>query len=110
MTVDGRQLLDHSLSERDFQAQVVQLAKLTGWRVYHTYDSRRSNAGFPDLVLVRPPRVIFAELKRQRGRVTVAQREWAEALRACPGVEYYLWRPSDWDEVECVLRSHTGCV
>ena len=104
MTVDGRQLLDHSLSERDFQAQVVQLAKLTGWRVYHTYDSRRSNPGFPDLVLVRAPRVILAELKRERGRVTAAQREWGETLRACPGVEYYLWRPSDWDEIEQVLR------
>ena len=103
MTLDGRQVLDNALSERDFQRQVVELAELQGWRVYHTYDSRRSNPGFPDLALVRPPRVIFAELKRERGRVTAAQREWAQALRACLGVEYYLWRPSDWDEIVEVI-------
>ena len=103
MTLDGRQVLDNALSERDFQRQVVELATLTGWRVYHTYDSRLSNPGFPDVVLVRAPRVIFAELKRERGRVTVAQGEWAGTLHACPGVEYYLWRPRDWDEVEATL-------
>ena len=104
MTLDGRQVLDNAVSERDFQRQVVELAELTGWRTYHTYDSRRSNPGFPDLVLVRAPRVIFAELKREKGRVTVAQRDWARVLRACPGVEYYLWRPSGWDEIEDALQ------
>ncbi len=79
MTLDGRQVLDTALSERAFQRQIVQLAELMGWRTYHTYDSRRSNPGFPDLVLVRAPRVIFAELKRQRGRVTAAQTEWVDA-------------------------------
>ena len=103
MTLDGRQVLDNALSERDFQRQVVELAELTGWRTYHTYDSRNSHPGFPDLVLVRAPRLIFAELKRERGRVAAAQREWAEDLEACPGVEYYLWRPSDWDEIKQVL-------
>ena len=103
MTVDSRQVLDTALSERDFQRQVVQLAEVMGWRVYHTYDSRRSSPGFPDLVLVRAPRVIFVELKRQRGRVTAAQTEWADELGLCPGVEYYLWRPSYWDEIVEVL-------
>ena len=95
LMLDGRQVLDNALSERAFQRQVAELAELTGWRVYHTYDSRRSSPGFPDLVLVRAPRVIFAELKRERGRVTAAQREWADELGQCPGVEYYLWRPGD---------------
>ena len=103
MTVDSRQVLDTALSERDFQRQVVELAELMRWRVYHTYDSRRSSPGFPDLVLVRAPRVILAELKRQRGRVTAAQREWADEFGQCPGVEYYLWRPGDWDEIERLL-------
>lgn len=39
--------------ERDFQAAVMELARLLGWRVYHTWDSRKSEPGFPDLVLVR---------------------------------------------------------
>lgn len=63
----------------------------------------RNESGFPDLVLVRRPRVIFAELKAERGRLLDAQRDWLAALRDC-SVESYLWRPSDWPEIERVLR------
>lgn len=90
-------------TERAFQASVVRYAELMGWHTYHTYDSRRSNAGFPDLVLVRRPRVIFAELKSQRGRLRPAQRLWIEELRAC-GQDVRLWRPSDWEDIERALR------
>lgn len=90
-------------TERGFQQQVVACAHLFGWRVYHTYDSRRSGAGFPDLVLVRRPRVIFAELKAERGRLTEDQRAWLTALYGC-SVERYLWRPSDWRHVERILK------
>lgn len=90
-------------TERAFQASVVRYARLMGWAAYHTYDSRRSDAGFPDLVLVRRPRVVFAELKSQRGRLRPAQRAWIEELRAC-GQDVFIWRPSQWQEVERVLR------
>jgi hypothetical protein len=90
-------------TEREFQASVVKYAKMLGYRVYHTHDSRRSVAGFPDLVLVRRPRIVFAELKSQRGRVTDDQAYWIRDLRAC-GAEVYLWRPSDWPAVEGILR------
>ena len=93
-----------AISERDFQAQVVQLSELCGWMVYHTYDSRRSNAGFPDLVLVRPPQVVFAELKSQKGRVRPQQEVWLSALGASDKVTVALWRPSDWDDLERILR------
>ena len=39
------------VTEKAFQTAVVELAELCGWKVYHTYDSRRSAPGFPDLVL-----------------------------------------------------------
>jgi hypothetical protein len=90
--------------EKAFQAQVVQLARLWGWCVYHTYRSTRSPPGFPDLVLVRPPRLVFAELKSARGRLTPEQGRWLELLRGCPGVESYVWRPDDWDSLERTLR------
>lgn len=92
------------ISEREFQAMVIEFASLSQWLVYHTHDSRRSHAGFPDLTLVRPPRVVFAELKSERGRVMPQQQAWLDNLRECAGVESYLWRPSDWDELEDVLR------
>lgn len=67
--------------------------------MYHTFDSRRSAPGFPDLVLTRRPRVIFAELKRDDGRPTVHQEAWLDDLRAC-GQEVFLWKPSDWKSIE----------
>ncbi len=43
------------MTEADFQGQVVELAQLHRWHVYHTFDSRRSHAGFPDLLLLKGP-------------------------------------------------------
>ena len=91
------------ISEAQFQAQVIRYAELMGWRAYHTYDSRRSAAGFPDLVLVKRPRIVFAELKSGRGRVSPSQAAWLAELRACRQ-EVFCWRPSDWEEIERVLR------
>jgi hypothetical protein len=68
------------LAEAAFQRQVEQLAAFYGWRTYHTHDSRRSAAGFPDLVLIRGPELLFVELKTDRGRLSAAQAAWLEAL------------------------------
>ena len=81
------------VSEKQFQAQILQLANLTGWLTYHVYDSRLSAAGFPDLVLCRPPLVLFAELKSEAGRLRPEQEAWLEALRGCGSVGARLWRP-----------------
>ena len=96
------------MNERDLSTIVVDLAKLAGWRRYHTFDSRRSTHGFPDWVLVRPPRIIFAELKSDDGRVRPEQREWLDDLSDVPGAEVYLWRPSDYDEIVRVLTGKTA--
>lgn len=100
-------------TEREFQRQVVELATLCKWRVYHTYDSRRSNPGFPDLCLVRDGVVVFAELKAQHGRLTDDQQDWLAALAqvqyaieregANPRVQVHCWRPVDWPEIEMLL-------
>ena len=83
------------ISEKEFQAQVLQFAKLHGWRTAHfrpamTAKGRWVTAiqgegkGFPDTVLVRGYRLIFAELKA--GRVpsecvpTVEQQAWLFSL------------------------------
>jgi VRR-NUC domain len=76
--------------EKQWQATVVDAARLLGWKVFHPYDSRRSEPGWPDLTLVRPPRLVFVELK-VHGRLTGAQRRWLSLLAAC-GAEAYLWR------------------
>jgi len=99
----AREVLDRAMSEAELQAQVVQLAQASGWLVYHTYDSRKSPLGFPDLVLARGPHLIFAELKSARGRLTDEQAEWMAALRRT-GQVAYVWRPRQWDDIEAVLR------
>jgi len=91
-------------SERSWSEVIVEYAGRRGWKRYHPFLSVRSPRGFPDETLVRPPRVVFAELKSQAGRLSPAQREWLEVLAQCPGVEVYVWRPSDWPTVERVLR------
>ena len=93
-----------STAEKDFLQNVVNLATLNGWLSFHDYDSRFNKKGYPDLTLVRPPRVIFAELKSEKGRVSVYQQNWIDNLKECPGVEMYVWRhPGDWDSIISLL-------
>lgn len=96
--------LPDDLSEAAFQRTVVDLAQWRGWRSYHTHDSRRSSPGWPDLVLVRGDRLLAVELKTRTGRVTADQRAWLAALGQVPGVEAFVWRPSDWPEIQQCLR------
>jgi hypothetical protein len=70
-----------------------------GWRTPVTADG----AGRPDLVLVRPPRIIFAELKSETGELKPRQAEWLDVLRLLPATETYLWRPRDWAELVEIL-------
>jgi len=85
-------------------AAVVACARLRGWLVHHQYDARRGTPGLPDLLMVRGGRLVFAELKVGGNKATAEQQRWLDELRAVPGVAAHLWRPSDWDEIEEVLR------
>jgi type IV secretory pathway protease TraF len=98
-----RTLTRPTLTEKQFAQMVVDLARILGWTCYRTWLSVRSPSGFPDLVLVRPPRLIFTELKSERGRLTEAQEVWLKLLRQVPGIEVHVWRPSDWESILAVL-------
>lgn len=89
------------MTEKAFQVIVVELATTFGYRIFHTFDSRRSAPGFPDLVLVRD-RVIWAELKSDTGQVSAAQQKWLDALQLA-GQEVHLWRPKDLQDIAHVL-------
>lgn len=88
------------MTEEEWQADVLKLAGYYGWTLtYHTYDSTRSNPGWPDLVLHRPPgELLVVELKSDKGRVKKDQQRWLEAL-ACSGIETAVWRPRDLETV-----------
>ena len=94
------------ISEEEFMRSVMKIASECGWRVYHTRDSRRSQAGFPDLTLVRTGQIIFAELKSQKGRIKKEQQAWLDDLRKNGHVDVYLWRPSDLQDITEKLMGH----
>ena len=125
LTESQVQLARH-MTEAELQVSVIELAQRLGWLVHaerpaRTKDGWRTpiqgDRGFPDLVLARYPALIFAEIKTERGRLTVEQGRWQQQLITRCAVwdgkkpkiwvmGSYLWRPRDWfsGEIERVLR------
>ena len=95
----------HHKPEAAFQRSVIELAEACGWQVFAPpADMRRCHgAGYPDLTLLRGDRLVFAELKAPKGRVSDAQRGWHAGLRRVPGIECRVWRPGDLDDIEETL-------
>jgi len=96
------------LPEKTMLERLRQLARQAGLLCYHTWRSKRSAEGFPDLLIVEtrtvPPTLYCLELKTATGAVTPAQEAWLAALAQVPGVEARLVRPQDLAEVEGWLR------
>lgn len=111
---DAREWL--SMTEAEFLARVIHEAQERGWLVFHARPARTAQgyrtavqgdgAGFPDLVMVRPPVVLVAELKSEKGRVGQAQKRWLEKLWDCRGafLAVYVWRPSNREFILEVLQ------
>jgi hypothetical protein len=104
------------ITEAQWQQTVLDTAAAHGWTVAHfrparTVDGWRTpvaadGKGWPDLVLVRD-RVIFAELKSARGRLSGDQQAWIHRLTAA-GQEVHVWRPDDWPHVEYTLARRSN--
>lgn len=103
------------MTESQLQDAVIELARLLGYRVAHFRPAKTEQGwrtpvqgdgkGFPDLVLARPGRLIFLELKSKVGRLTVEQRAWLELLGAA-GAEAFTACPDQWTSgsLEAFLR------
>lgn len=109
------------MSERELQSAVIELARLLKYRVAHFRPAMTragrwvtavagDGAGFPDLVIAGNGRLIFAELKSGKGRLSREQAEWIAALEGVrvfdDSVEVHVWRPPDWLDgtIERVLK------
>lgn len=115
------------LSEAEFQKEVIRVAKANGWLVSHVWRGQaggrsggwRTNAatGFPDLTLLRPPFLVFLELKKVGRKADPEQKKWIARLQRCrpalvierpdllgPGGVYaYVVDPRDWPKVHLML-------
>lgn len=121
--MSARQILDDTISEAEFMEQVIELAERSGWLVAHIPDGLYRIAakhgrhhdmagakGLPDLIMAhrtdhsRP--LIFAELKKEDGRLSTYQKQWLAALKGfdhSDEVVVRVWRPRDWPEIEELL-------
>jgi hypothetical protein len=93
---DHQRFADVSGFEVEFQTKLNKELTDRGIVYFHDFDSRRNNAGVPDIIILAPRRVIFAELKKGKtergpaGRVKPKQRLWLSGL-AERGEEVYVW-------------------
>ena len=107
------------MTETAFTTELLKWAKVYHWRSFHVRNSGyggntfvQGDRGFPDLVLVRPPRLIFAELKVGKNKTTVDQQRWLIDLDLVAaqateynkiGIETYVWKPEQWSEILTIL-------
>ena len=102
-------------TEAQFQQAVQQLATSLKWdwmhvrpslnarNVYTTAVSGSLGSGWPDLVLCRGGRLIFAELKAEKGKLSANQIRVLNLLESA-GHDVFCWRPSDWETIMETLR------
>ena len=107
--------LDIYISENEFAKLFDDYADLCGWtwcgyrparmkiKGVETYRTPIiGQKGLPDRILAHRGRVLICELKTEYGRLSEAQKLWAKALEGFEG--YYVFRPSDWDNIQQILK------
>jgi len=108
------------VKEKDFQRQIEDLAHTLGWTIAHFRTARTisgwmtavsgDGVGFPDCVLVRRDRLIFAELKSEKGKLSESQEGWLDALIEVAKstnhqeIQVYVWKPHMFDEICGILK------
>jgi hypothetical protein len=105
-------------SEAEFQKELIKKLQGIGWLVCEFRKARvmknrkdvyrtpfgADGEGFPDLVAVKPPQVLFIENKSENGTASPVQIRWLLALGKCPGVEVHVLKPSDTEKINEILR------
>ena len=106
----------YKLTEEEFQRMVIEVAHAYKWVVAHFRKARTlrgwvtpvqaDGKGWPDLVLVKQSRIIFAELKSEKGKLTPEQQVWIDLLSNVgdKDVQVYIWRPSQWEQLVEILK------
>ncbi len=96
---EWKQICHARTNEKQWQKRVEGALRQYGFLVYHTLRSKGSTPGFPDICAVKGERLLYVELKTEKGKLSEHQRAWLDALAAVPCAEVFVWRPSQFDEV-----------
>lgn len=74
---------DLAMMEVDLQNDIIEAARIAGFDlIYHTWNSKNSAAGFPDLVMLhRSGRMVVIECKREKEQPKPKQVEWLERFK-----------------------------
>ena len=102
---EARAVVDAAQSEGEYQQQILDLARTLGWRVFHDYDSRRSEPGFPDLILIRGVTLLALEIKGAKAKPPPpAQVGWIGAFKQVRYVSADFVYPKDFTDLADTLQ------
>jgi hypothetical protein len=103
-----RRLVGLDASEDDLLTDVGSRLALGSWRWHHVrrldLGLQMGDPGFPDVIALRGPDLLVAELKGPHGRYELGQREWLAAFDEVRRIRTATWRPADVDAIAEVLR------
>jgi hypothetical protein len=91
-------------AEGTLQERCEEVARGYGWLVHHNADSRRADAGLPDLVMVSPvlpdgTTVLgLLELKAETGKPSDIQQLWLDRLALGKVLVVGVLKPSEWSQ------------
>src|SRR5262245_23682489 len=77
---DGGRQPHRPMAEEQLLQHIRAAAKRHGYATYHTRDSRRSDAGWPDLFCTNGVRLLAIECKSASGKLTPGQQQWLSLL------------------------------
>lgn len=99
-------------TEAQLDAAEVEFCQRFGFATYHTHDSQRSEAGFPDRCIDTPDMLWVLENKgwqpgrKRYGTPTLAQTDWLTSLDRKPSITARLVYPWQWPALATeILRS-----
>ena len=78
-------------TEKEIQNEIRRYLQIRGWYVIRIQQGMGAHKGLSDLIAVKGGRVVFAEIKTPRGRLSEYQREFEREL-AAHGGEYVVLR------------------
>jgi len=110
--------MNKAMLEKNFQTLVIDIGHQYGWKIAHFGQSQSARgrhitatmadgAGYFDLTMAKGYKLVFAELKREKGTLSPRQKDWVSTMKEVakynPHVEVYIWYPHDISDIINIL-------